>query len=143
MRTLGKHIIIECSGCRPEILNDLDAVQEILTNAAIAAKAEVRARAFHRFSPQGISGVVVISESHLSVHTWPEYGYAALDIYTCGEKTLPWLACEFVAHSFGATEVKATEIQRGIEKRTGYFSHKVSEVKEKNDVQDPQMAMVS
>ena len=66
-----------------------------MVNAALEAGAEVRELVFHKFSPQGVSGVVVISESHLAIHTWPELGYAAVDVFTCGEKVNPWDACNF------------------------------------------------
>jgi len=84
-----------------------------MVNAALEAGAEVREVVFHKFSPQGVSGVVVISESHLAIHTWPELGYAAVDVFTCGEKVNPWEACNFVAEAFGAGYVKAQEITRG------------------------------
>jgi len=61
-----------------------------------------------------VSGVVVIAESHISIHTWPEYGYAAVDIYTCGESTDPWRACEIVAEELKAQSVYVTQINRGI-----------------------------
>jgi S-adenosylmethionine decarboxylase len=69
---------------------------------------------FHRFSPQGISGVVVISESHLAIHTWPELGYAAVDVFTCGDHVDPWVAVEAIVKEFGATSVTATEVKRGV-----------------------------
>jgi S-adenosylmethionine decarboxylase len=145
MYTLGRHIIVECSGCSPDVLNDLDAVRTILTDAAVAAKAEVRERAFHRFSPQGVSGVIVISESHLSVHTWPEFGYAALDIYTCGEHTLPWVACQQVAKAFGATSVQAILVRRGIESRENRFSQEIISLEDFDDEIKPttELAVVS
>lgn len=143
MYTLGRHIIVECSGCRPDVLNDLDVVRSILTDAAISANAEVRERAFHHFAPQGVSGVVVISESHLSVHTWPEYGYAALDIYTCGEHTLPWKACQQVAQAFGATSLKATLVRRGIETDGKSFSHEIIDLEDGNGIEpSTELAMV-
>ena len=105
MQTFGRHLILELSGCSPEIISDLEKVREYMIQAAIKAGAEVRTTAFHRFRPQGVSGVVVIAESHLSLHTWPEYGYVALDIYTCGDTTEPWRACEFLADCFQAKEI--------------------------------------
>jgi len=89
-------------------------VQEIMINAALEAGAEIREYVFHKFSPQGVSGVVVISESHLAIHTWPELGYAAVDIFTCGQRVNPWDACDYLAERFQATTVNAREIQRGI-----------------------------
>jgi S-adenosylmethionine decarboxylase len=72
LNALGTHIIVELSDCDPQILSDVDKVTNILVKAANEANAEVLQTAFHRFNPQGVSGVVVIAESHLSIHTWPE-----------------------------------------------------------------------
>ncbi|ADI02214.1 MAG TPA: S-adenosylmethionine decarboxylase proenzyme [Syntrophothermus lipocalidus] len=114
MQSLGRHILAEISGCSFDILNDMALVQEIMINAALEAGAEIREYVFHKFSPQGVSGVVVISESHLAIHTWPELGYAAVDIFTCGQRVNPWDACDYLAERFQATTVNAREIQRGI-----------------------------
>jgi len=143
MRTIGRHIIMECSGCNPEILNNLERVQSIIIDAALAAKAEVRERAFHRFTPQGVSGVVVISESHISVHTWPEYGYAALDIYTCGQETLPQRACDYVLREFQAQKAKLIELKRGIPKEGEIFTNEVVFSEEKDVPNAKQVALVS
>ena len=114
MNALGRHVLAEVYGCDPNILNDATAVQEILVAAAQAAGADIRAVTFHKFSPQGVSGVVVISESHLAVHTWPEYGYAAVDVFTCGTAVDPWTAVDLVVGRFGAQQVTASEVRRGI-----------------------------
>jgi len=113
MSALGRHVLAELHGCRFDILNDLKKVEKIMINAALEAGAEVREFVFHKFSPQGVSGVVVISESHLAIHTWPELGYAAVDVFTCGEKVNPWDACNYLTEKFEAGEVVATEISRG------------------------------
>ena len=114
MQGLGRHVLAEVYGCEFHILNDLDRIREILVSAALSAGAEVRETAFHRFSPQGVSGVVVISESHMAVHTWPELGYAALDVFTCGDRVDPWVAVDAIVKDCGATHVTASEIKRGI-----------------------------
>ncbi|NLJ71854.1 MAG: S-adenosylmethionine decarboxylase proenzyme [Syntrophomonadaceae bacterium] len=114
MQTLGRHILAEMYGCPFEVLNDVSRVEDIMVNAALEAGAEVREFVFHKFSPQGVSGVVVISESHLAIHTWPELGYAAIDVFTCGDKVNPWDACNYLAELFKADYVNASEIQRGI-----------------------------
>ena len=114
MQSLGRHVLAEIYGCRFEVLNDIKMVQDIMINAALEAGAEVREFVFHKFSPQGISGVVVISESHLAIHTWPELGYAAVDVFTCGDKVNPWDACNYMAEKFGAKYVNATEVKRGL-----------------------------
>ncbi len=86
-----------------------------MCKAALEAGAEIREFVFHKFSPQGVSGVVVISESHLAIHTWPELGYAAIDVFTCGTHVNPWDACKYLEEMFGAGEVKAEEIKRGMD----------------------------
>ena len=98
----------------------------MMNAAATAARATIMESAFHRFEPQGVSGTVILAESHLSIHTWPEKGYAAMDFYTCGDHTDPWLACEYAARALRATSVLATEFKRGIEKSDGEFTHVVS-----------------
>jgi S-adenosylmethionine decarboxylase len=94
--------------------------------AARAAKATIMESAFHRFEPQGVSGTVILAESHLSIHTWPEKGYAAMDFYTCGDHTNPWLACEHAAKVLSAKSMLTTEFKRGIESKNGTFTHVVT-----------------
>jgi S-adenosylmethionine decarboxylase len=113
LQSLGRHVLAEVYGCQFEVLNDIAQVEDIMINAALEAGAEVREVVFHKFSPQGVSGVVVISESHLAIHTWPELGYAAVDVFTCGESVNPWDACNYLAEKFGATHVTASEVKRG------------------------------
>lgn len=84
-----------------------------MCKAALEAGAEVREVAFHKFSPQGVSGVVIISESHLSIHTWPELGYAAVDVFTCGTTVDPWDACKYLQEILEAEDIKGMEITRG------------------------------
>jgi S-adenosylmethionine decarboxylase len=114
MNALGRHVLAEVHGCDPEVLNDVAGVEEVMVQAALHAGAEVREVAFHKFSPQGVSGVVVISESHLAVHTWPEHGYAAVDVFTCGDSVNPWDACQYIVERFGATHFTASETLRGV-----------------------------
>ncbi|MEW6545814.1 MAG: adenosylmethionine decarboxylase [Bacillota bacterium] len=114
MQALGRHVLAEVYGCDPNVLDDVQAVERILVRAAQEAGAEIRETVFHKFSPQGVSGVVVISESHLAVHTWPELGYAAVDVFTCGERVDPWLACDLIVAQFRASHMTATESKRGI-----------------------------
>ncbi|NLB72811.1 MAG: S-adenosylmethionine decarboxylase proenzyme [Firmicutes bacterium] len=111
---LGSHILIEAYDCDPEILDDIEVVEETMVDAALKAGAEVREVAFHKFSPQGVSGVVVISESHLSVHTWPEFGYAAVDVFTCGDTVDPIVAVDHIRDRFKARRALTSEVKRGI-----------------------------
>ncbi len=114
MSALGRHILAEFYGCPEKTLSDLDEIKRHMVAAAYEAGAEVKETAFHRFSPQGISGVVVISESHLAIHTWPEFGYAAVDIFTCGQTVNPWDSCNYLKQMFSARNMSAREIKRGI-----------------------------
>lgn len=114
MNALGRHILVEAEGCDPTTLNDPGRVEAILVAAALQAGAEVREVAFHRFSPQGVSGVVVISESHLAIHTWPELGYAAVDVFTCGDRVDPWVAVNHITAHFKASRVETKEVARGV-----------------------------
>lgn len=114
MNALGRHILAEIYGCSFDILNNKEKIQKIMVEATLEAGAEVREVAFHKFSPQGVSGVVVISESHLTIHTWPELGYAAVDVFTCGESVNPWDACNYLTEKLKAEHMTATEVKRGI-----------------------------
>ncbi|HTW86166.1 MAG TPA: adenosylmethionine decarboxylase [Candidatus Sulfotelmatobacter sp.] len=126
LKALGTHIVCELSGCDAAKLTDVEAVREMMQAAARAANATVIETAFHRFQPQGVSGVVVIQESHLSIHTWPETGYAAMDFYTCGDHTDPWAACQYAAEALDAKQMLTTEVKRGIEASSGRFTHLVT-----------------
>lgn len=114
MSALGRHVLAEFYGCPAEILNDIQRIERTMVDAALEAGAEIREVAFHKFSPQGVSGVVVISESHLAIHTWPELGYAAVDVFTCGDKVDPWVSCNYLKEHFAAEQLNAQEITRGI-----------------------------
>lgn len=114
MRALGRHVLAEYYDCSAEVLNSIKNIEDIMVNAALEAGAEIREVVFHQFSPQGVSGVVVISESHLAIHTWPELGYAAVDIFTCGDTVDPWISCYFLKKWFSAERMAANELKRGI-----------------------------
>lgn len=112
MGALGNHILVEFMGCIPEIMNDVSVIEEAMVNAADIAGATVINSTFHHFSPYGVSGVVVIQESHLAIHTWPEYGYAAVDLFTCGEMDA-WISFDHLKTVFGAQNYSAIELKRG------------------------------
>jgi len=113
LNALGRHLLMELEDCNEEILNNLDTLKEAMLTAANEAGATVMAESFHRFNPHGISGVVVVAESHLFIHTWPEYGYAAADIFTCGTTVQPEKAAEVLIEKFGAKKHSIQEIARG------------------------------
>ena len=112
METLGRHLLVEYYGCSFEALNDLQHIEQAMQGAALAADATIVTSAFHRFSPQGVSGVVVIQESHLSIHTWPEAGYAAVDFYTCGDGK-PHKAHQHLMEQLRASHAEFLEVERG------------------------------
>lgn len=125
MEPVGNHYIAEGSGCNPETIGKVETVEQILVRAAEVAGVTVWSISFHRFSPNGVSGVVVISESHLSVHTWPEYGYVALDIFTCGNTAKPEAAVQYALKEFGASTMHITEVTRGLEEGDRQFYHSI------------------
>ena len=121
--SIGHHYIVEASGCDPEIIGSVAKVQQILVKAAEIAGAEVWSVSFSKFPPHGVSGVVVISESHISAHTWPEYGYGALDFYSCGDDVDPEKGIKYAVESFRASCSHITEITRGLEEGDRLFYH--------------------
>ena len=114
MNALGRHLLIELQDCNKEVLNNLGFIRDAMVSAAIDCGAMVMGESFHHFNPQGVSGVVIIAESHLSIHTWPEYGYAAVDIFTCGNTVEPEKAAEALIEKLGAKNHSLMEIQRGL-----------------------------
>ncbi len=113
MNALGRHILAEFYECDPEILNDVEKVEIYMKRAALECGATIVNSVFHTFNPHGVSGVVVIAESHLAIHTWPEYGYAAVDVFTCGDTVDPWVATRVLQESFRAKNIKTVELNRG------------------------------
>lgn len=112
MKALGRHILVEFMNCKADVLNDVTAIENAMVQAAQIAGATVINSTFHHFSPYGVSGVVVIQESHLAIHTWPEYRYAAVDLFTCGDSVDPWVSFEHLKEAFGAS-YSALEMNRG------------------------------
>ena len=114
MKSLGKHLIIELFHCDSGILNDLKALEYQLLEAVRISGATIIKPFFHQFSPHGITGVVVVAESHFAIHTWPEYGYCALDIFTCGEQIKAQDALEYLKKNLRAESVSVMETKRGV-----------------------------
>ena len=113
MNSLGRHILVEFHGCSVEILNDVPRIESSMLKAAKESGATIISSVFHHFSPFGVSGVVVIQESHLAIHTWPEYRYAAVDLFTCGYTVNPWTSYEILKQEFEAQHGSAVELNRG------------------------------
>lgn len=113
MNTRGRHLLVEYTGCDFDVLDDLKRIEALMNEAARAARANVVASVFQPFEPQGVTGVVVVEESHLSIHTWPEYGYAAVDFFTCGECS-PEVAKDVLREGLGAACTEVMMVDRGL-----------------------------
>lgn len=112
MQTKGTHILCEYHGCDGALLGDQEHIGALMRRAVAAAGAKVVGCLLHPFSPQGVSGVVLVEESHLSIHTWPEVGYAAVDFYTCGDCD-PQRADPVIREGLGATRAEVMVVGRG------------------------------
>ena len=110
---MGRHVIAELWECNFDKLNDMDFIEKTFVDAALKAGAEIREVAFHKFAPQGVSGVVIISESHLTIHSFPEHGYASIDVYTCGDLD-PTIAADYIAEALGSQTREVVEVPRGM-----------------------------
>ena len=111
---LGQHVLAEFFECDSNVLNSLDKVEKHMVDAALECGATIVQKCFHMFNPYGVSGVVIISESHLAIHTWPELGYAAVDLFTCGEQCDPKVSYEFLKRKFNSTDAKYSQLNRGL-----------------------------
>jgi len=105
--------LIEYYECDSAVLDDFDRIKRYVLEAARECGATVLDHSFHRFSPQGVSGVVVIAESHIAIHTWPEYRYASVDIFTCGTRVRPWDAYERLKVLLRSQNAVVSEVIRG------------------------------
>lgn len=114
MKALGQHLILELYGCSAEALSSVSEVQDVMLKATKAAEATIIDSIFHHFKPHGVSGVVVIAESHFAIHTWPEHGYASVDLFTCGAKTRPWEAFKTVKKLLRASHFSVMKMERGL-----------------------------
>ena len=114
MEALGKQILVEYYDCDQSKINDVSYIENSLIEATKASNATIISHNFHKFSPYGVSGVVVIAESHVAIHTWPEYNYAAVDIFTCGDTIDPWIIQEQLKEYFESKNVSSMEMKRGL-----------------------------
>lgn len=114
MNALGKHVIVEMYDCDREIINNQELVEMFMIEAVKISGATLVKTVFHKFSPHGITGIAVVAESHFSIHTWPEYGYCAVDIFTCGELIDSGSAIEYFKNKLLAKSVSVIEMQRGV-----------------------------
>lgn len=114
LEQLGRHILVEYYNCDMEILKCHSKIEKMMVEAAEKANATVVQSVFHLFNPWGVSGAVVIQESHLTIHTWPEFGYAAVDLFTCGDSVNPWVAFDYLNDQLKAERSESMEVTRGM-----------------------------
>ena len=111
---LGTHLLLDLKDCKSELLDDIEFIRQAMMEAADEAGATIVGETFHKFSPVGVTGIIAIAESHLCIHTWPEYGYAAVDIFTCGEGFKPYRAADLLIESLQCEGPAITEVKRGV-----------------------------
>jgi len=114
VKALGRHVLAEYFNCDKELLNDPQKLEQFMQEAAKKANATVISSSFRTFEPFGVSGVVIVAESHLAIHTWPEYGFAAVDFFTCGDTSNPWKAHEFLKSVLKPSHTEEKEVLRGV-----------------------------
>ena len=110
---VGEHYLVELNGCDIDAINSEELLREGLLLAVDRSGAQIIKDVFHSFSPHGVTGVVVIAESHVSIHTWPEYGYAAVDIFTCSQKMKVDLIIDSLKDLTKAASVVSNKVSRG------------------------------
>ena len=114
MNSLGRHILAEYYSCDISTLDNISLLEDCMQKAVLASGATIVDTKFHQFSPYGVSGVIVIAESHMAIHTWPEYGYAAIDFFTCGERVDPWKAFDHMKKTLKPLTYSTKELKRGL-----------------------------
>ncbi|AXI08349.1 S-adenosylmethionine decarboxylase proenzyme [Oceanobacillus zhaokaii] len=120
---LGRHVLIEYYGCTTEIIENNGLIEQYMREAADHAGARVVESVFHHFNPYGVSGAVIIAESHLTIHTWPEYDFASVDVYTCGDEVDPSKAADYLSVKLQAKKTELMEIPRGIAGKIKQFAN--------------------
>lgn len=111
----GITCLLELYDCPTDILDNQIEINDALREAVKYANATLLQQVSHKFSPQGVTSLGLLAESHISIHTWPEHGYAAIDIFTCGNRAMPDRACSYLAETLGAKHHTIKRVQRGTE----------------------------
>lgn len=122
LKALGRHVLIEYYGCSKEIIEDNGLIEQFMKEAADYSGATIVESVFHHFNPYGVSGAVIIAESHLTIHTWPEYGFASVDVYTCGDSVSPWKATDYLSEKLKAKKTESFEVPRGMVDKIRQFA---------------------
>ncbi|MFC4022441.1 adenosylmethionine decarboxylase [Oceanobacillus longus] len=132
MKALGRHVLIEFYGCPSEVIEDHALIEKHMRGAAAYSGATIVESVFHHFNPYGVSGAVIIAESHLTIHTWPEYGFASVDVYTCGDSVNPWKAADYLSEKLQAKKTESSEVPRGmVDKIRQFAEQEIEEVRVK------------
>ena len=121
-KSLGEHILADFLGCNSEILRDVEQVRAYMHEAARRANAAIVSEEFHQFRPWGVSGAIIVKESHLTIHTWPEYQFAAVDLFTCGDSLDIWSAMEYLKDKLECASMETADVARGVYKLGGVDS---------------------
>lgn len=124
---VGKHLLVDLVQCNPELLKKVDFIDEIMFEASKIARATVVGKYFKQFDPYGVSGVIIIAESHFSMHTWPEHGIAAVDFFSCTDSVDMYGAIEYLKEKLEAKDMISTLISRGNMKISSIYNTKVTE----------------
>lgn len=111
--SLGKHAIANLYNCNIKDMDDLEKIKKIIIDSANEKKLHILKDIFYKFNPIGITGVLILSESHLTVHTWPEYKFIAVDVFTCGENFKPKEVCDLIAKKVKSQNYDIREFERG------------------------------
>lgn len=117
--SLGSHLLIELFGCDQTSLELEKSVGVAMNDAAVESEATVVAQSFHEFKPYGVSGAVIIQESHYTIHTWPEHGYAAVDLFYCGGTVKVHKAVDVLRERFKPERIKFLVVRRGLQTEVG------------------------
>ena len=116
MKSLGTQILLDLENCNSDLLDDIDFIKDILKKAATLAGATIIGETFHKFQPVGVTGVVSIAESHICIHTWPEYSYASVDIFSCGDDFNLEEASRVIKERLECSNSFSKVIERGLRK---------------------------
>jgi S-adenosylmethionine decarboxylase len=115
MDTVGFHYIVEASGCNEDIISNAELISEILIQAAKKGDMDIKTSYFYKFMPKGVSGFVIVAESHISIHTWPEKRYAAIDVYVCGNRSKPEKTIDYILEALDSNYAHVSEVKRGVQ----------------------------
>jgi S-adenosylmethionine decarboxylase len=119
---VGKHILVDLHACNPELLKRVDYISDAMMTAAKRSEATIVGKCFKQFEPWGVSGVIVIAESHITIHTWPEYGLASVDYFSCSDEPKIDLAIDYLKQALESKRMDEVEVTRGTMQIRAYNS---------------------